>query len=115
MAIDSDFEGRWNQLVQQLDTEFGGDAELDVQAILFLIGVQELGKGNQNFSKNEKLELLHIAICTILSPFGYYKLTHQDEDGWPHFETLKPLPHLNAGEQLKLMKQAILDYFKQAY
>lgn len=111
--MDEEFELKWKALNENLERDFDGD--LDIQGILFLIGVQELGKGRQTFSKDQKIELLHVAICTILSPFGYYKLVDSDQDGWPHFETLKPLPHLKSGEQLKLMKQGILDYFGEVY
>ena len=111
--MDAAFEEKWKELQVRLETDFDGD--LDIQGILFLIGVQELGQGRRNFTKDQKVELIHIAICTILTPFGYYKLTHSDQDGWPHFESLKPLPHLKPGEQLKLMKQAILEYFGEVY
>lgn len=111
--IDKTFEEKWNELEARIAVDFGGD--LDVQAILFLIGVQELGKGAQKFSKDQKLDVIHIAICRVLEPFGFYKLSHADQDGWPHYDTLKPLPNLKSGEQLKLMKQAILDYFGEIY
>jgi|TARA_B110000259_G_scaffold72393_1_gene85235 hypothetical protein len=111
--MDNSFEDKWKELENRIAQDFGGD--LDVQAILFLIGVQELGKGKQDFTKDQKLDVMHVAICRVLSPFGFYKLSHADQDGWPHFDTLKPLPTLKAGEQLKLMKQGILDYFGEVY
>jgi len=111
--IDRTFEEQWKDLEEKIAVQFGGD--LDVQGILFLIGVQELGKGAQKFTKDQKLDVIHIAICRVLEPFGFYKLTHSDQDGWPHYESLKPLPNLKSGEQLKLMKQAILDYFGEIY
>jgi len=62
--------------------------------VLFLIGVQELGVGYKHFSKEEKQDILHIALCTILEPFGYYKYEGVDDQGWPHFSTIKSLPTL---------------------
>lgn len=111
--IDKTFEEQWKDLEDRIAVDFGGD--LDLQAILFLVGVQELGKGAQQFSKDQKLDVIHIAICRVLEPFGFYKLTHADQDGWPHYEMLKPLPNLKPGEQLKLMKQALMDYFGEVY
>lgn len=111
--IDKTFEKQWEELEQKIAKDFGGD--LDIQAILFLIGVQELGKGAQKFSKDEKLDVIHIAICRVLEPFGFYKLEYSDQDGWPHYKSLKPLPSLKSGEQLKLMKQAVMDYFGEIY
>jgi len=109
MAIDAAFEEKWKKVLASFDNKFGGG--LDMQGILFLIGVQELGRGPETFTKDQKVELMHIAICTLLEPFGYYKLTSQDEDGWPHYDNLKKLPQLNGGEQLKLMKDAVIDYW----
>lgn len=111
--IDKSFEEKWKELEVKIATDFGGG--LDVQGILFLIGVQELGKGPQDFSKDQKIDVIHVAICRVLEPFGFYTLSHSDQDGWPHYESLKPLPTLKPGEQLKLMKQAIMDYFGKIY
>lgn len=109
--MDKGFEQKWLDTVKKVEEKFGED--LDVQAILFLIGVQELGNGAKNFTKDQKVELLHIAICRILMPFGFYKLVGRDEDGWPHYEVLKELPSLKPGEQLRLMKEAIINYFEE--
>ena len=111
--IDTSFEDSWKALEKRIAVDFGGD--LDLQGILFLIGVQELGKGAQEFTKDQKLDVIHLAICRVLEPFGFYKLSHSDQDGWPHYENLKTIPALKPGEQLKLMKQAILEYFEEIY
>lgn len=108
--MDFEFEKRWKLLVEQLESQFG--EEIDVEAILFLIGVQELGQGKRRFKKDEKLELMHIAICRVLEPFGYYAFSHFDKDQWPHYETVKKLPYLKDEEQKHLMRRAILEYFE---
>jgi hypothetical protein len=84
-----------------------------VDSIIFLIGIQELGKGFKNYSKDEKLNIMHIAICRLLVPFGYYEFDFCDEDGWPHYKTLDELPQLKPGEQTVLMKEAIVMYFEK--
>lgn len=99
----------YHEVVKKLEAKFGEGLDLD--AILLMIGVQELGMGYKKFSKDEKVNLLHIAICTILEPFGYYKFSHNDDDGWPHFEKLENLPALEAKEQEFLLKQAVTQYF----
>lgn len=101
----------WQLLQDKLKARFGSEMEHD--AILFLIGVQELGKLNQKFKKDQKMEIMHIAICTLLSPFGFYEYKGRDEDGWPHWEVKEQLPHLEAKQQNKLINEAILEYFKQ--
>lgn len=88
------------------------DGELpDLDTMLFLIGVQELGQGKRRFKKDEKINLLHIAVCRVLEPFGYYRFDGLDKDGWPHFELIEELPELKTNEQTLLMKQAIIQYF----
>jgi len=63
------------------------------------------------FSKNAKLDVLHIAICTLLAPYGYYEYEGLDKDGWPHWKVVENLPPLKSGQQLYLIKQAVIDYF----
>ncbi|MBL7893589.1 MAG: hypothetical protein JNL63_13230 [Bacteroidia bacterium] len=106
---DIDLEEEWNKLLKELAPKFG---DLDLQGIIFLIGVQELGKGYQKFKKDEKLEVMHIAICTLLEPYGHYEFIGRDADGWPHWKVNEKLPPLKPGQQNMLMKQAIVDYFK---
>lgn len=100
---------KWEELCRKLSDEFG--EEPDLQVVLFLIGVQELGKGPQKFSKDEKQDLMHIAVCRLLSTFGYYELTGHDQDGWPHWQLVNKLPPLTLREQDLLLKQAAVEYF----
>ena len=104
---------KWDNLVAFVSKEFGDGEKLDLQAILFLIGIQELGKGYREFSKEEKMDLLHIAICKLLSNYGYYELEGKDKDGWPHYKSNEKLPPLKPGEQTILMKQAAILYFEK--
>lgn len=108
--MDFEFEQRWRKLLHTLEASFG--EEIDLEAILFLIGVQELGQGSRRFKKDEKLDLMHIAICRVLQPYGFYALSHQDEEGWPHYTVLKKLPFLSDKEQKELMRKAVVEYFE---
>ena len=108
--MDIELEKNFKDVLKTLSTQFGED--IDIQAVLFLIGVQELGKGPIKLSKNAKLDVMHIAICTLLSPYGFYEYDGEDEEGWPHWKVNAQLPPLKPGQQLQLMKQAIIDYFK---
>lgn len=111
MSRDEQLKHRWEQLVTILSDRFADGDTLDLDAIIYLIGVQELGQFNKKFKKDEKLNLMHIAICRLLEPFGYYEFAFFDEDGWPHYTVKEELPALKAGEQSILMKGAIVDYF----
>lgn len=85
----------------------------DMETILFLIGIQEFGDIKEKFTKEQKQDLMHIAVCSLLAPSGYYELEGIDKDGWPHFKQLKPLPVLSPIEQENFIKDHVLLYFEQ--
>jgi|SRR5690554_841892 len=109
--MDYEFELRWKEITARLAEIFGGPLELE--GILFVIGVQELGQGTRRFKKDEKQDLIHIGICTILAPYGYYEFSHLDIDKWPHFDALKKLPYLNDRDQKQFIRRAVVDYFEK--
>jgi hypothetical protein len=102
---------RWEVLLEKL-AQMLGKKPGDLNAVLFLIGVQELGQGVRNFSKEQKQDLMHIATCRVLSNIGFYELEGTDQDGWPHWKLVKPLPNLTLEEQEKVLKMQVLDYFE---
>ena len=109
--MDEAIKTEWGALMKKLEAQFGEGIE--IEGILILIGTQELGMGYKKFSKDEKLDVLHIALCTLLEPLGYYTFKGRDADGWPHWDTVNNLPALKAGEQKELVMSAIIDYFKE--
>lgn len=108
---DLDLEKNWNYLLTGIESLVGKKPK-DLNGVLFLIGVHELGKGRKPFSKEEKQDLMHIAICKVLSYAGYYELDGIDKDGWPHWRLVKKLPHFDLLEQEKLLKLHIIEYFQ---
>ncbi|HSU28203.1 MAG TPA: hypothetical protein VLJ68_07470 [Chitinophagaceae bacterium] len=104
-----DLQSRWWTLEAKLTERFG--KKPDMEAILFLIGIQEFGQIKEKFTKEQKQDLIHVAICSLLSASGYYALEGKDEDGWPHFKQLKPMPDMIAPEQENFLKDHILLYF----
>lgn len=111
---DLELQKSWVALLSHVEKMIGKRPK-DLNSMLFLIGVQELGKGQANFSKEEKQDLMHIAICKVLSLSGFYELEGTDQDGWPHWKAAKPLPHFDLLEQEKLLKMHILEYFEKEY
>ena len=102
---------QWDQMLNRLSKQF--DADLDLQGVLFLIGVQELGMGFKKFGKDQKQDLMHIATCRLLSLYGYYELEGMDDEGWPHWKKTQSLPRMTLGEQDFLLKQSVIEYFKE--
>lgn len=111
MARDEDLKLRWEAVVALLSNRFADGDRLDLDAIIYLIGLQELGQLHRKFKKDDKLDLMHIAICRLLEPYGYYEFEYIDQEGWPHYKVIEALPALKAGEQSVLMKEAIVQYF----
>ena len=104
---------RWDYLVEELTQQFSEGDVLNLDSIIYLIGVQELGQGKRQFKKDEKVNLMHISICKLLEPYGYYEFDFFDKDGWPHYKIVTDLPNLKPGEQAVLMKEAIIHYFEE--
>lgn len=84
----------------------------DIRAMLFMIGIQELGQVKENFSKEEKQDLMHIAVCTLLEGEGYFEFVGRDEDGWPHWENVKAFTINGSTAQEELLKSKIIEYFE---
>ncbi len=112
MAKVSNLKEKWNFIVTSLSQQFADGNDLTIDGIIYLIGVQELGQGKRKFKKDEKINLIHIAICKLLEPYGYYEFVFFDTDGWPHYKEITELPNLKSGEQTVLMKEAIINYFE---
>ena len=108
--MDYQFEMEWQNTLKKME-QMGFDGVRDLDAVLFLIGVQECGFGYRQYKKDEKLQLIHVAVCRLLEPYGYYEYEGLDEDGWPHFVKIKSLPALEAKDQERLMKEAVIAYF----
>ena len=109
LKMKDDLQLRWWKLEADLMEKFG--KKPDMEAILFLIGIQEFGNIKKKFTKEQKQDLMHVAICSLLAQSGYYLLEGMDEDGWPHFIQLKELPVYDMIEQENFLKDHILLYF----
>ena len=108
---DQKLKDRWDHLITILSDRFSHGQPLEIEGVLYLVGLQELGQVHRKMKKDENVNLIHIGICTVLEPYGYYRFDFFDEEGWPHFKLLESLPVLKPGEQSILMKEALVEYF----
>ena len=113
MNAKDDLQLRWWKLEEKLMERFG--KKPDMEAILFLIGIQEIGNVQNKFTKEQKQDLMHVAVCSLFAQSGYYELEGVDEEGWPHFKQLKPLPEFNVYEQENFLKDHVLLYFEEVF
>lgn len=101
----------WNKVLDNFE-HILGKRPGDLNSILYVIGIQELGQGPRLYTKEEKQDLMHIAICKVLSLAGYYELDGHDSDGWPHWNLVKSLPAFDLFEQEKVLKIQVIEYCK---
>jgi hypothetical protein len=106
-----DFE--WLRIRTIVKNSMQKDQLPDFQAMLYLIGIQELGRiPKTRFTKEEKQDLMHIAVCTLLEPDGYYEFVGRDQDGWPHFRESNTMNVKGVNEQELFLIEKIISYFK---
>ena len=106
-----DFE--WLRIRHFVKDSMQKDALPDLKTILFLVGIQELGQVKTSFTKEEKQDLMHVAVCSLLESEGLYEFKGRDEEGWPHFERLKRIDKMSVSEQETLLKKKIIQYFNE--
>ena len=104
-----DFE--WLRIRHFIQDRFRKNELPDLNAILFIIGIQELGQVRAKFSKEEKQDLLHIAVCRLLSEEGYYEFDGIDASGWPHWTQVRSFPIKGAKAQAEYLKKKVINYF----
>jgi hypothetical protein len=109
---DWEFEFEWLKVRHIVKDAFRQDGLPDLNLVLLLIGIQELGRWQKRFSKEEKQDLMHIAVCTLLSEAGYYEFVGRDTEGWPHFNAVQALEIKGEKAQEHFLKTKIIEYFK---
>lgn len=107
-----EFEFEWLRVRHFVKDSMNYDALPELNSILLLIGIQELGQLRTKFTKEEKQDLMHIAVCRLLSYDGYYEFYGLDADGWPHWKLIKPIVTKGVGEQEQLLKEKVIEYFR---
>jgi len=86
-----------------------------LETVLFIIGLQELGKIPQDMTLEKKLDITTLGMCAVLSLGGYCQKDGSDDDGWPVWRQIKPFAPANEGERQDLLKRYIIEYFEKYY
>lgn len=101
---------QWEEMKQKIESRIGKRPK-DLNAVLYLIGIQELGR-IKRFEKEEKQDLINLGLTTILSLGGFFKFSHLDEEGWPHYEQQKLMDKVDLKNQVRLIKSLCVRYFE---
>ncbi|MBF1125458.1 hypothetical protein [Capnocytophaga gingivalis] len=111
MTTDKTTDTLWEELTTKLLKDFPIGRTLSIDSILYLIGLQEVGKLHDTFSRDDKINLIHVGTCKVLEPYGYYFFEYKDKEGWPFYRRTKDHLSLSEQQQKSLLKEAILSYF----
>lgn len=106
-----ELEFEWLRIRHMVKDMMALDKLPDFQAMLFLIGIQELGRWQERFTKEEKQDLMHIATCRLLEDEGYYTFVGRDQDGWPHYEKQLSFTIKGVKDQETYLMQCMIKYF----
>ncbi|TCO10562.1 hypothetical protein [Natronoflexus pectinivorans] len=100
----------WDELVLMVSRHFKVTADYDF--MLFIIGIQERGTGMTHYPREEKMDLINLGKCKLLSHLGYLEEIEEDQEGWPRFKEIKSVKGLSPSFQKHLLKKAMMEYFK---
>jgi len=102
---------RWEIFLHKVSQHFKVTA--NTEFLLFMIGIQEHGQGFKTYSKQEKMDLITLARCRLLTQSGFMTQTGVDNDGWPTFSVQKDENELPPSERDKMTKENIMLYFEK--
>lgn len=112
---DWEIDFHWLRVRHLLKDRFDRQDPPDMKTVLFLIGMQEVGRWDGGFTKEEKQDLMHVATCVLLGRDGYYTFTGLDDEGWPHFHLSQKLPFASREEQERFLKIKIIEYLDEQF
>lgn len=103
---------RWSSLVADIESRFGRVPDID--AILFLIGVQSVGRGYEpDLPKERKQSLIMEGSYLAFETLGVYRRMGLEKNGFWIWEKTTDLPVLSVEQQEKLLQIGILNYFDE--
>lgn len=103
----------WNDLCEHLSDQF--DIDVDLNGVLFLVGIRERGLTIQPFSKEEKLSLINLGSCTLYQEMGLIEKTGTDEQGWPIFAQKTLAPVIPEERKIKVLQDCAVRYFRKIF
>ena len=92
-----ELEKAWQELIQSFKLDY--DETPQVDAVLFVIGLQELNIPFERLTKDQNLDVIHIGLCAVFIPLGYNEPIERDQDGWIHFKPINKFQKLTSKEQ----------------
>lgn len=104
-----DTEEKLVKISAALKEFFSLDEAPGIPEMVFLAGLQSLGKPAGPLSRDDKMDVMHVGTCALLEPYGYYRYSHRDADGYPHYEPVKE--RAGGAPSQAVLADAIVSYF----
>lgn len=101
----------WDELCNFLSDKFGN--EVDLSVVLFLVGVRERGLCFQEFSKEEKLNLINFGGCVLFKEMGLVEEKGVDSEGWPVFKQKSVVFSITEERKNKILQECAINYFNR--
>ncbi len=110
---DLELDRTWAVLLSDIEKMIGKRPK-DLNSVVFLIGVQELGQGKRVFQQRRKTgSYAHWHLQTV-ELLRLLRARRPDKDGWPHWKLVE-ITHFDLLEQEKLLKMHALEYFEKEF
>ncbi len=106
---------KWLRLQHFIRDKFKMEVLPNIDTVLFLTGIQKLGKIQDDYSKEDKLSITTLGMCEILKQEGYFEETGIDDEGWPVWKELKPFEPESDIKGQEILKINAIDYFERYY
>lgn len=103
----------WKDLCEHLGGMFGID--VDLNGVLFLVGIRERGLMFRKFTKEEKINLINLGSCTLYKEMGLVELSGEDTEGWPIFHQKALAPVIAEELKLKTLQDCAIRYFAKVF
>ena len=103
----------WIELCEKLSEMFG--IQVDLNGVLFLVGIRERGLTFRQFTKEEKLNLINMGSCTLYMEMGLTEITGYDVDGWPNFRQKALSPEIPEERKQKTLQDCAIRYFGKVF
>ena len=109
---DAALKARWDVLIVRLADRF--QRTPDIEALLFLIGIQSVGRGYEpELPKERKQSLIMEGSYLAFETLGVYSRVGMERNGFWIWEKNFDLPKMSVEDQEKLLQIGILNYFDE--
>lgn len=110
---DWEFDFEWLKVRHIVKETLKHESLPDLNIVLLMIGIQELGFWKKGFTKEEKQDLMHIGVCHLLSYDEHYEFVGRDTEGWPHYQLKKAINAKGEKVQERILKEKAILYFRE--